>query len=170
MTRFVRIEFEVAEGSGDYQLEVRAQNKKVPGAKYDIRIEELREATSKDRVEVAAQRAFEEANQLRDQRTAESRLKAIRKYEEALPLWRHAGGKRGEAYTLNELGFVNSSLGDVEKALGYYIQALSLWRDVGDHINEANSLNNIGLVHYHRPKDERRWLRLRSCGSASCTQ
>lgn len=140
--------FVVSEASGDHRLEVRSSNKEAKTGRYALKIEELREATSKDRVHVAGQKAVEEANQLRDQQTAESRQKAIGKYEEALPLLRDVGDKKGEAYTLNELGFVNSGLGDPKKALESYGQALLLWIAVGDRLNEANTLNNIGIVYW----------------------
>jgi CHAT domain-containing protein/tetratricopeptide (TPR) repeat protein len=138
----------VAEVSGDYRLEVRSQNKDVALGRYEVKIEELRDATAKDRVQVAARKAFEEANQLRDQRTAESRRKAIKKYEEALPLWREVGDKEGEASTLNELGLVISGLGDSKKALEYYTPAILLWRALGNRQEEVAVLNNIGSAYW----------------------
>ncbi len=138
----------IAETFGDYRLEVRSQNKDVALGRYEIKIEELREATSKDRVYVTAQKAFEEASQLRDQRTAEARQKAIKKYEEALPLWRDVGDKPGEAYTLNELGFVHSGLGDARKGLEYYTQAMFLWRAVGNRQEEVIALSNVGSAYW----------------------
>ena len=138
----------VAEAIGDYHLEVRSQNKDVAIGRYEIEIEELREATSKDRVYVAAQKAFEEANQLRDQQKAESRRKAITKYEEVLLLWRDVGNKKMEAYTLIGLGIVAGGLGESKTALEYYGRAVLLWRDVGDRLNEATTLSNIGLDYW----------------------
>lgn len=138
----------VADASGDYRVEVRSSDKAAVAGKYVIKIEALRGATTHDRSLMAAEKAFEEANRLRDQQTAESRRNAIKKYEEALPLWRDLGEKKAEAYTLNELGFVNSGLGDPKKALESYGQALLLWIAVGDRLNEANTLNNIGIVYW----------------------
>ena len=138
----------VAETSGDYRLEVQSSNKVAKTGRYQIKLEELREATPKDRIYMTAEKSFEEGNQLRDQQTAESRRKAMEKYEGALPRWKEIGNKKGEAYTLIELGFVNSSLGDSKRALEYYSQALTLWREIGDNVNEAIALNNIGIVHW----------------------
>jgi hypothetical protein len=46
----------VAEASGDYRLEVRSSNKNAIAGRYEIRIEELREATTRDRIYVAAEK------------------------------------------------------------------------------------------------------------------
>jgi CHAT domain-containing protein/Tfp pilus assembly protein PilF len=95
----------------------------------------------------AAQEAFQEGEELRKQGTAESLLKAIEKYEEALKHWRAAGDRAGEAITLNNIGGVYDALGEKQKALDYYSQALPLRRAVGDRAGEAVTLNNIGGVY-----------------------
>jgi CHAT domain-containing protein/Tfp pilus assembly protein PilF len=140
--------FVVAETSGDYRLEVWSSNKEAKTGRYTIKIEELREATSRDRLHVSAQRAFEEANQLRDKGTAESLRRAALKYQESLPLWRTLKDRATEALTLNEIGFIHSSLGETQKALDYYGQALPLFRLVEDRVQEAGALNNIGMVYF----------------------
>jgi CHAT domain-containing protein/tetratricopeptide (TPR) repeat protein len=140
--------FVVAVSAGDYRLEVRSQNKNVTIGRYAVKIDDLREATSKDRAYLTAQKAFEEANQLRDQGTADSRRLAIRKYEEALKLWQGVGDRAREADTLNEIGVIYGNMGDPKKALGYYDQAVPLYREAGDQINEATTMTNIGLCHW----------------------
>ena len=138
----------VAEAVGDYVVEVRSQNRDVALGRYGIKIEGLREATPADRLYVAAQKVCEEGNQLRDEQAAESLQKAIQKYEEALPLWRAVGDKKGEAYTLNKIGYVYARLSEPKKALEYYNQALLLWPAVGDRLNEATTLINIGMSYW----------------------
>jgi CHAT domain-containing protein/Tfp pilus assembly protein PilF len=137
--------FVVADVTGDHRLEVKSPNTDVQAGRYEIQIKELRQANSKDRVRVAAQKVFEEANQLRDQQTAESQRQAIQKYEGTLLLWREVEDRKGEAYTLNRLGLLYSSSGDPKKALEYYDSAVKLWRKTEDHLNEAVTLINIGL-------------------------
>ena len=122
--------FLIAEAAGMYRVEVEASSKDAKSGTYEIRIKDLRESTSKDRIQVSAQRIFDEANKLRDQQTAESQRKAIGKYEEALPLWREAGDRQTEAHTLIEIGAIYSQLGENEKALDYFGQALPLYRAV----------------------------------------
>lgn len=140
--------FMVVESSGEYRVEVRPADKDAPGGSYEIGIAELREAKARDSVALAALKLFESGNQLRDERTAESRRKAIKKYEESLPLWRDAGDQTGEAQTLNEMGIIYSNLSEPQKAIEVDDQAILLWQAVGDRSNEATTLTNAGVVHW----------------------
>jgi CHAT domain-containing protein/tetratricopeptide (TPR) repeat protein len=140
--------FAVAESPGEFRVEVQPSDKEAHAGVYEIRVEELRAATDKDRLAVAAEKLLEEGDQLRDQRTAESRRKAILKYEEALPLWRDAGEKTGEAQTFNEMGVAYSGLGEPKRAVEFYSQAMPLWRALGDRTNEAITLTNMGTAYW----------------------
>ncbi|HKR58185.1 MAG TPA: tetratricopeptide repeat protein, partial [Pyrinomonadaceae bacterium] len=138
--------FVVAGASGEYRVEVHSSNKDAKDGKYEISIEELREATSKDRVRVSAHQAFEEANRLRDEKTAESRRQAIKKYEEALPLFRMVEDRQYEAHTLSQIAAIYE-LSEPQKSLEYHGQALSLYRAIEDRRREAGTLNSIGVVY-----------------------
>ena len=94
-----------------------------------------------------AEKAFDEAQQLYEEGTAESRRGAIAKWEEALLLFRKTGNLSREALTLYNIGVVYSSLGEKQKALTFYNQALLLRQQVGDQGGEAQTLNNIGNVY-----------------------
>ena len=52
--------------------------------------------------------------------------KALEKYNEALPISRAVGDRRGEATTLNNIGAVYQSLGETQKALEKYNEALPI--------------------------------------------
>jgi CHAT domain-containing protein/Tfp pilus assembly protein PilF len=95
----------------------------------------------------AAERAFTEADRLYQQGTPESLRKAIAKWEEALKLYREAGDRRGEAFTLTNIGQVYSDLEEQQKALEYYSQSLPLSRATGDRKQEATILNSIGSAY-----------------------
>jgi len=95
----------------------------------------------------AAERAFTEGDRLYQQGTAQSLRKAIAKWEEALKLYREAGDRRGEAFTLTNIGQVYSDLEEQQKALEYYSQSLPLSRAVGDRKQEASILNSIGSAY-----------------------
>src|SRR5262245_25733589 len=73
---------------------------------------------------VTARRIFDEGETLQDQGTAESLRLAVKKYEEALSLWRAIGDRRSEAKTLNNIGLVYYSLGDNQKALDFHTAEL----------------------------------------------
>jgi CHAT domain-containing protein/Tfp pilus assembly protein PilF len=102
---------------------------------------------AQDQNSIAAQKGFDEGIALRKQGTAESLSLAIKKFEEALRLWRSAGDRTGEAFALKEIGAVYNSLGESRKALESYNQALPLWRETGNRLGEAVTLNNIGIVY-----------------------
>src|SRR5262245_38259566 len=96
---------------------------------------------------IAARRKFHEGESLCKQGTAVALRLAVKKYEEALLLWRAIGARDGEAATLNNIGLVYDSLGERHKALDFYNQALTLQREVGARNGEATTLNNIGHVY-----------------------
>jgi tetratricopeptide (TPR) repeat protein len=102
---------------------------------------------AQDQNRIAAQGKFKEGEALRAEGTAESLRLAVKKYEEALLLWRAIGARDGEAKTLNNIGLVYYSLGENHKALNFYTEALPLWRAAGARNGEAISLSNIGLVY-----------------------
>jgi len=114
--------FAIAGTSGSYRLEVRSPEKDVPPGSYEVKIEQLRGAEEKDKSRITAERASMEAELLRAQATAESLQNAIKKYEEALPLYRTVGERSREAMTLNTIGLVYNSLGERKKALDRYAQ------------------------------------------------
>jgi CHAT domain-containing protein/tetratricopeptide (TPR) repeat protein len=136
----------IAEAAGVYKVEARSAEKMAQTGRYEIKVEELREATTEDKYRVAAESAYREAEQL-ENGTSEAKRKSIEKYYEALMLYRRAGDRSGEADTLNNIGLVYHSLGETQKALENLNEALPLRRAVGDRRGEAVTLNNIGLVH-----------------------
>jgi CHAT domain-containing protein/Tfp pilus assembly protein PilF len=136
----------IAEAAGAYRIEVRSPEKTAKTGRYEIKVEELREATAEDKHRVAAESVFREAKQLQNG-TLEAKKKSIEKYHEALELYRSAGDRRGEAGALRGIGLVYQSLGEMQKALEKFNEALPIFQTVGDRHGEANTLNNIGVVY-----------------------
>src|SRR5215475_7616339 len=136
----------IAEATGAYRVEVRSAEKTAQTGRYEVKIEELREATAKDKYRVAADSLFREAEPLREG-TLEAKRKCVEKYYEALDLYRRAGDRKREAETLNNVGLVHHSLGETQKALDKFKEALPLRQAVDDRRGEAITLNNIGLVY-----------------------
>lgn len=137
----------VTESGGNYRLSVQSPEKNAKPGRYEVKIEELRAATPQDRSRLAARKAFDDGERLRAQGTAQSRRQAIEKYQEALPHWRAIEARAEEARTLNSIGSVYNSMGELQKALDYYNQALPLRRAAADRYGEAVTLNNIGLAY-----------------------
>jgi tetratricopeptide (TPR) repeat protein len=101
-------------------------------------------APAQDQKRLAAQRKFEEGESLSKQGKPESMRLAVKKYEEALLLWRDIGDRREEADTLGLIGNAYNELGENQKALDFLARALPLWREVGDRLGEAATLGLIG--------------------------
>ena len=137
----------VIEASGMYRLEVRSLEKAAAAGRYEVKIEQLRAGTEKDRKWVLAHNTFAEAELLRAQGTAASLRGAIAKYEESLPYYRAADDRESEASALNNIGGVNFQLGDAQKALDYFNQALTLRLAIGDRLTAGRTLSNIAAIY-----------------------
>src|SRR6266545_1775117 len=78
--------------------------------------------------------------------TAGETRKALDMFNEALPISRTIGDRRGEAIRLNNIGEAYRLLGETRKALEKHNEALPITREVGDRRGEAGTLNNIGVA------------------------
>ena len=136
----------IAEVSGTYRLEVRSlENDPAPG-RYQVKVEEVRPATALDTHRIAAEQAFAEAEELRNEWKAESSRKAIESYEEALQHWRTAGERIQEATSLRNIGEIYHVLGEPQRALNLYQQALAISRKANDPKGEVETLNGMADV------------------------
>ena len=72
---------------------------------------------------------------------------AARSYlEESLAIWRHAGDRRGQGWSLVGLGAVAIGEGDAEKSLGPLRDGLSLCREAEDADGMSRALFQLGMV------------------------
>jgi len=136
----------IAEAAGAYMVEARSAEKTAQTGRYEIKVEELRAATAEDKYRVAGETIFREAERLGNGTTDDKR-KSIKKYHEALDLYRRAGARVREALTLNNIGLIYQSLGETQKALERFNESLPISRAVGNRRGEASMLNNIGMVY-----------------------
>ena len=132
--------------SGDHKLQVRSSNIKAPTGSYQIKVAALGAASAADANLMMAARAFETGWSLRSQRTAPSRIAAIKNYERALSFFQAAGDQYWQALTLNTIGSTYAQSSEFPKALSAFSQALPLFRAVGDKRREAGTLNYMGGV------------------------
>jgi CHAT domain-containing protein/tetratricopeptide (TPR) repeat protein len=137
----------IIEQTGNYRLEVRSLEKTTPAGRYEAKIKELRAATDKDKTNIAANKAFNEALSLYQQGTAATNAEAIKKYEEAVSFYRAAEDRQGEANSLSYIGTIYNNLGDKQQALKFHNEALPLFRALGDKYGEAVTLTNIGAAY-----------------------
>ena len=137
----------IAETAGAYRIEARSPEKTAKTGRYEIKIEELREATAEDKHRVAAESAFREAEKLQ-QGTQEEKRKSVEKYHKALELYRRAGARREEAAILNKIGWTHMFFGEAQKALEKYNEALQVSRASGDRREEAPAVNGIAVAYW----------------------
>jgi CHAT domain-containing protein/tetratricopeptide (TPR) repeat protein len=136
----------IAEAAGAYRIEARSAEKSAETGRYEIKVEELREATAEDKYRVAAESLCREADLL-GQGTLEEKRKGIEKYQEALELYRRANDSKGMGETLYSIGRVHRSLGEMRKALEMLNEALPILRAAGARKGEVVAINAIGLVY-----------------------
>ena len=141
----------LASETGAHRIEVKALKANAAPGRYEIRIESLREATTKDRDRVSADRAFRGpaipcSRQPRLQ--AGALEKALEKYQESLTLWRSAGDRVGEGAVLCQIAAVYDSQGPATLMLQYASEALSVYRSIDARTDEATALNLMGVAHF----------------------
>ena len=56
------------------------------------------------------------------------------------------GDRQGEAASLNNLGIIAETRGDLAEAEKLYRESLAIKREIGNRIGEAASLNNLGNI------------------------
>jgi tetratricopeptide (TPR) repeat protein len=136
----------IAESSGEYRIEARSAEKTAKAGRYEIKVAELREATTEDKYRVAAESLSREAGRLK-RGTLEAKKEGIEKYQEALELYRKAGDHKGEAETIKNIGAIYYSLGEMQKALEKFTEYLSITRVTGNRRWESAALHNIGSIY-----------------------
>ena len=155
----------LASQTGSYEIVVYAGSQS-PSGKYELRIEGPYEASSSDRIRLAAEQVFAEAQLLRSRARAAQILEAeqlynaaINKYNEALVLFRQIDQPREQSYSLTNMARAWKALAQLtdptedvrtdlfDRALNPLRDALSLLRDAGDVNGEAFVLNEIGAAY-----------------------
>lgn len=138
-----------AEATGIYRLEVSSFEKGARPGRYEAKLVELRPATQQDGDRLAARRAFDEGERLRDHgRRGSSELEAaIKKYEEALSLYRAIGDLSEQFTVLIGTGNTYRVMGELQKALERFDQALRIAQVLGDKQRQGRSLELTAIVY-----------------------
>lgn len=134
----------IAETSGNYRLEVHTNKTDKQTGRYEVRIEELHEASLKDKSRVLSQRAYLAGEQFRLQSNPDAWRKARGKYEEALNYAREAEDRKEEAAMLTYLGGISNYLGDRKAAIDYFSQSIPIFQSLKDALGEASAAGSIG--------------------------
>src|SRR6185369_6189223 len=136
-----------AEATGIYRIEVTAFEKSARPGRYEVKLVELRSATQHDRDRLAARRAFDEAERLQSKGTRDSLEAAIKKYQEALDLYRVIQD-RSEQYTML-LGIGNTALSMQQwpLALERFDQAFVIAQKLKDNFRQGRALERSEAVY-----------------------
>lgn len=135
----------IASASGNYKLEIHSLEDWANPGQYDVSIEDLHEATPVDRDRIAAEHAFAEGRQLADKNTKDSRLAAIKKYEDALKYWSSVGDRHWDALTLFSMARTYRRLGQNQTASDFFEKIMPLQLAEHDWRLIASSLNDRGV-------------------------
>jgi CHAT domain-containing protein/tetratricopeptide (TPR) repeat protein len=136
----------ISSTSGTYTLGVRSVGTNVSKGGYELRVNQLRRSSERDRDLIISESAIVEAEKLRNEWKSESLLKAINKYELAYKYLAYANDASGQAYMLKNIADVYFIMGDNQKALRYYDQVLPLIRKKGDPRLEVEALNDLACI------------------------
>jgi CHAT domain-containing protein/tetratricopeptide (TPR) repeat protein len=132
----------IGEATGIYRLEVSSLEKDAKPGGYEAKLLELRSAAQQDRDRFAGRKAFDEGVRLHTQNTADSLIAALKKYEEAIELYRAAGDLREQFETLFNMSAAHRVMSELPKALDYANQALQIAQSLGDKSRQAQSLRH----------------------------
>lgn len=139
----------IAEVSGPYRLEVSSLEKDAAGRPYRLTVEELREATARDRRREPCMKASAEAEELRAVLRENSQREAIDRYADAWRCWRADRDWSEVARALTSIGEIYFTLSEFRPALASYQQALSASRLAAVPRAEAEALNNVGYAYVY---------------------
>jgi tetratricopeptide (TPR) repeat protein len=134
------------EASGLLEIRVLAPSPGVAPGAYEIRLEELAEASPAERERVAAEQLMTEAAARNREGGSEGKRLAAVRYGEALVHWRALGQGREEARCRLALGGIDTALGQPQPALEHYQQALDRFAGLADEPGQAAAWSGIGLA------------------------
>jgi CHAT domain-containing protein/Tfp pilus assembly protein PilF len=131
---------------GLFRIEVRAEKKGVGSGRYEIRLDELAEATPAERERAAALAAVTTAGGILARHAPGGPEQALAAFQEAREHFRSAGDRRGDAEAVTAVAALSRQLGRREQAAALYREAASLWQELGLARREMRAWNDLGLT------------------------
>lgn len=114
----------IADAPTDCRLEVRSTEKWANPGKFEVRIEELRDAVPADKDRIAAETFFSSASSLAKKNTEESRAAALDSYKKSLEIWQSLQDSHWTATTLYVIGQLYASRGELAEAAKSFDKSL----------------------------------------------
>jgi len=136
-----------AEATGSYKIEITSFDKNAKPGRYEVKLVELRPAEQRDRDRLVARRAFDEAEKLKTQNTRQSMETAIKKYEEALNLYRIIQDRIEQYLILLGIGNTELELQQWPLALERFDQAFLIAQELKDKFRQGRALERGEAVY-----------------------
>ena len=131
----------VASATGLYQIDVRLERDQP--VRYAIRLDETRQATERDQISAAAERALADARHLESADTLEARHQARETRQAAITMLRQNGDRLGEAFAWLTLAPMEYE-GDLPAKVDALKNAQRAWQETGDLAMQAFTAESIG--------------------------
>jgi CHAT domain-containing protein/Tfp pilus assembly protein PilF len=116
-----------------------------------------RDGDTVSRKRLAAEKAHAEGEKLQAQPDADSNRRAIKKYQEAIDLWKAIGEGRMEAKSLRALGEIHARLGEPQKALEHFGRAMQLCQSLRDSACEVATRNELSAAYLTVGEIDKSW-------------
>jgi len=157
----------IAPADGVYAIDLKVLAV-LPGGRYGIRVEAVREPTALDRRLIQAMSATNEAHRL----SAKDPAAAVERFREAAPAWREVGDRHMELWMAHEIGvLLSEQLGRFEEARAAAADALPMAVDLGAEWAEAylrlglgSTLRGLGRLDEGKDQIERALALHRAAG------
>ncbi|HEV7671414.1 MAG TPA: CHAT domain-containing tetratricopeptide repeat protein [Thermoanaerobaculia bacterium] len=131
--------------SGAWRVEVIGRETEVPPGRYEIRLDELPDATPEERRRVEAEGLLSEIGRLRPNGDGDSMRRIVALAEQALPGFAGAGRELEAARTLFLQAEADRALSDCRSAVPLHERAVALFAATGAEAAESQAQTALGL-------------------------
>jgi tetratricopeptide (TPR) repeat protein len=139
----------IAKTSGRHGIQISSLEKRALPGWYVLQVREVREPRPEDDIRIAAERAVNDGEVLRNRAARLDVLNGIEKFREALAGWEALGDKYEQAVALYGMGWGYRQIGDNHLAIEYFTRGLALMRAVGDRHGEAVAVTGLAWAHLY---------------------
>ncbi len=138
----------VAGDATSYRIDVYPPDKTSPAGAYVINLKTTRPATDEDKARAEAEKLTEEGMQiLVGERTRDSRLAAVDKFQQSIAFWRTAKDNAKEAGSFYLMSYAFNEISEYQKAYDAAKQGMPLAQAAGDRQTQAWLLDQVGSAY-----------------------
>lgn len=146
----------IAGDATSYRVQVHPPDKASPAGIYVIKLKETRPATDQDKARVEGEKLTEEGLQiLSTERSRDSRLAAVDKFQRSIPFWRTLKDNAKEAGAFYLLSYTFNEISEYQKACDAAEQGMPLAKAAGDQQLQAWLFDQIGSSYIGRGESKK---------------